>query len=64
MDATTIGLHVKYETNFVNGLSFVGDGMTTVAGRNVGQTSGFTVGAFYIMDFTKKKKETKPTEEK
>jgi hypothetical protein len=61
MDATTIGLHVKYETNFVNGLSFVGDGMTTVAGRNVGQTSGFTVGAFYIMDFTKKKKEPKST---
>jgi hypothetical protein len=59
MDATTIGLHVKYETNFVDGLSFVGDGMTTVAGRNVGQTSGFTVGAFYIMDFTKKMKGTK-----
>jgi hypothetical protein len=56
MDATTIGLHVKYETMFVDGLSFVGDGMTTVAGRNVGQTSGFTLGAFYIMDFTKKKK--------
>lgn len=61
MNATTIGLHVKYETTFVDGLSFVGDGMTTVAGRNVGQTSGFTVGAFYIMDFTKKKKETKST---
>jgi hypothetical protein len=61
MDATTIGLHVKYETNFVDGLSFVGDGMTTIAGRNVGQTSGFTVGAFYIMDFTKKKKEPKST---
>jgi hypothetical protein len=56
MNATTIGLHVKYETMFVDGLSFVGDGMTTVAGRNVGQTSGFTLGAFYIMDFTKKKK--------
>jgi hypothetical protein len=63
MDATTIGLHVKYETNFVDGLSFVGDGMTTIAGRNVGQTSGFTVGAFYIMDFTKKKK-TSSTEPK
>jgi hypothetical protein len=57
MNASTIGLHIKYETEFVNGLSFVGDVMTTVAGRNMGQTSGFNVGAFYIMDFTKKKKE-------
>ncbi len=56
MNATTVGMHVKYETNFVDGLSIVADGMTTVAGRNVGQTSGFTVGAFYIMDFTRKKK--------
>jgi hypothetical protein len=63
MDATTVGLHIKYETNFVDGLSFVADGMTTVAGRNIGQTSGFTVGAFYIMDFTKKKK-TSSTEPK
>jgi hypothetical protein len=57
MNASTIGMHIKYETEFVNGLSFVGDVMTTVAGRNMGQTSGFNVGAFYIMDFTKKKKE-------
>jgi hypothetical protein len=56
MNATTLGLHIKYETMFVDGLSFVGDGITTVAGRNVGQTSGFTIGAFYIMDFTKKVK--------
>jgi hypothetical protein len=63
MNATTIGLHVKYETMFVDGLSFVGDGMITVAGRNVGQTSGFTLGAFYIMDFTKKQK-TKSVETK
>lgn len=56
MDATSIGLHIKYETNFVNGLSLIADGMTTVAGRNIGQTSGYTVGAFYIMDFTKKAK--------
>jgi hypothetical protein len=59
MDATTLGLHVKYETMFVDGLSFVGDGITTVSGRNVGQTSGFTLGAFYIMDFTKKQKTNK-----
>jgi hypothetical protein len=60
MNATTIGLHVKYDTPFINGLSFVADGMTTTAGRNVGQSSGFSAGAFYIMDFSKKQKaETK-----
>ena len=56
MNATTLGLHVKYDTDFVNGLSFVADGNTTIAGRNVGQSSGFSGGVFYILDFSKKKK--------
>jgi hypothetical protein len=56
MNATTLGIHIKYETNFINGLSFVADGSTTIAGRNVGQSSGFSGGVFYIMDFSKKKK--------
>jgi hypothetical protein len=64
MNASTIGLHLKYETKFLDGLSFVGDVMTTTAGRNIGQTSGFNVGAFYIMDFTKKKNEEKSTQSK
>jgi hypothetical protein len=59
MDATTFGLHVKYETDFVNGLSLIADGFSTVAGRNIGQTNGLTFGAFYIMDFSKKKKDSK-----
>ena len=57
MDATKLGLHVKYDTDFVNGLSFVADANTTVAGRNVGQSSSFGGGIFYILDFSKKKKE-------
>ncbi len=60
MNATTIGLHIKYETDFVNGLSLIADGMTTVAGRNMGQSSGYTLGAFYIMDFNRKKKIIEP----
>ncbi len=56
MNATTLGLHIKYDTDFVNGLSFVADGNTTIAGRNVGQSSGFSGGLFYILDFSKKKK--------
>lgn len=62
MNATKLGLHVKYDTDFVNGLSFVADGFTTVAGRNVGQASGFSGGVFYIFDLGKKVKNK--TEEK
>lgn len=57
MDATKLGLHIKYDTDFVNGLSFVADANTTVAGRNIGQSSSFGGGIFYILDFSKKKKE-------
>jgi hypothetical protein len=61
MKTTTLGLHVKYTTKFINGLELIADGFTTVAGRNVGQTKGFSTGLFYIMNFNKKKKEPKPT---
>jgi hypothetical protein len=57
MNATRIGLHIKYDTDFVNGLSFVADAGTTVAGRNIGQSSSFGGGIFYILDFSKKEKE-------
>ena len=60
MNATTIGLNVKYETP-LDGLSIVANGSTTVAGRNVGQASGFNAGVFYIFDFSKKKKKEKKT---
>ncbi len=54
MKATTIGLHLKYTTKVINGLEIIGDGYTTTAGRNVGQTKGFNAGLFYIMNFEKK----------
>ena len=53
MNATSIGLNVKYETP-VDGLSIVANGSTTIAGRNVGQATGFNAGVFYILDFSKK----------
>jgi hypothetical protein len=59
MDATTLGLHIKYTTKFIDGLEIIADGFTTVAGRNMGQTKGFTAGLFYIMNFAKKNKEKK-----
>jgi hypothetical protein len=58
MNGTTLGMHIKYETNFINGLSFVADGISTVAGRNIGQSNYFGGGIFYIMDFGSKKKKT------
>ena len=59
MNATKLGINVKYETNFVNGLSLVANANTTLAGRNVGQSSGFNAGVFYIFDLGKKKKKEK-----
>lgn len=57
MNATKVGIHIKYDSDFVDGLSFVADGNTTVAGRNVGQTTSYSGGIFYILDFSKKQKE-------
>ena len=54
MNSTTAGLHVKYLAKFVQGLSIDADALTTIAGRNVGQSSGVSVGVFYIFNFGKK----------
>jgi hypothetical protein len=60
MNATKLGMHIKYDTDFINGLSFVADANTTVAGRNIGQSSSFGGGIFYIFDLSKKKKKEDP----
>ncbi len=57
MNATQLGIHLKYDSDFVNGLSFVADVNTTVAGRNVGQSTSYGGGVFYILDVSKKQKE-------
>ena len=63
MNATSIGLNIKYETP-LDGLSVIANGTTTVAGRNVGQATGFNAGVFYIFDFSKKKKKEKKADGK
>ena len=63
MNATSIGLNLKYETP-VDGLSVVANGSTTVAGRNVGQSTGFNAGIFYIFDFSRKKKTAEKADSK
>jgi hypothetical protein len=54
MDATMAGGHVKYEfqSRPLKGLSLTADGSYTVAGRNVGQSTMFGAGIFYIFDFS------------
>jgi hypothetical protein len=56
MNATTLGVNIKYNIRKVDGLSLIGGGNITTKGRNMGQASGFNAGVFYILDFTPKKK--------
>ena len=63
MNATKLGVNVKYETP-VDGLSIVANGNTTLAGRNVGQSTGFNAGVFYIIDISSKKKDKHAGKEK
>jgi hypothetical protein len=62
MNSTTVGVNVKYTLKWVPGLSLIGGGGYTLAGRNVGQSTMFNAGVFYILDFTHSaKKTTKPS---
>ena len=63
MNATRIGFNFKYDMPFYPQLSLTGNTFTTIAGRNVGQATGFNAGIFYVIDFTKKKK-TDPKDSK
>ena len=56
MNATRIGFNFKYPMPFLSQLSITGNIMTTVAGRNVGQSTGFNAGVFYVIDLSKKEK--------
>jgi hypothetical protein len=56
MNATTIATNIKYEIQKVPGLSIVGGASRVIKGRNVGQSTGFYSGVFYILNFQKKEK--------
>jgi hypothetical protein len=56
MNATRIGFNFKYPMRFYPQLAVVGNVMTTVTGRNVGQSTGFNAGVFYVFDLSPKKK--------
>ncbi len=54
MNATRVGFNFKYPMPFKPTLSVTGNAFTTVAGRNMGQATGFNAGIFYVIDLSKK----------
>lgn len=64
MNATRLGVNFKYELAAVPGLSFIGGGNYTIAGRNVGQAASVNGGVFYIINFKGKQSSVKPSSPK
>lgn len=64
MNATNIGLNIKYTLKAVDGLALIGGGSYTVAGRNMGQATSINGGAFYVLNFTHKQKSIPPSNNK
>jgi hypothetical protein len=58
MNVTRVSLNGKYPMPFHPQLAVVGNVFTTIAGRNMGQSSGFNAGIFYVIDLSKKEKAT------
>jgi len=58
MDATSVGINLKYVLPPLPQLSIVAGGMYTVAGRNVGQATSVYGSFFYVFDFSRKAKTT------
>ena len=56
MNATTIGVNIKYVLPSLPQLSIVTGGNTTVAGRNMGQATTVYGSFFYVLDFNHKTK--------
>jgi len=56
MNATMVGVNVKYTLKNFTHLSFLAGSNLTVAGRNVGQSKTFSAGSFYVFYFGKKVK--------
>ncbi len=54
MNMTKMGLSMKYEPAYIKGLTLIGGANTTVAGRNVGKSTGIQAGLFYIFNFSEK----------
>ena len=55
MNMTRTGIHMKYEPVKPKGLTFIGGANTTINGRNVGKTTSFQAGLFYIFNLSAKR---------
>ena len=53
MNATTVGANIKYTLKSYTNLAFLAGANATIAGRNMGQSNSFNVGAFYAFYFKK-----------
>jgi hypothetical protein len=56
MNATRLGVNIKWENVLLNGLSLITGGNTTISGRNMGQANTSYASVVYIFDFTRKDK--------
>jgi len=59
MNASMLGINLKYNLKKIEGLSLIANGNITLSGRNMGQASTLGGGAFFIIDFSSKKKKEK-----
>jgi hypothetical protein len=64
MNMVTIGGNFKYNVKAVDGLSIIGGANTVIGGRNVGQSTGFNAGIFYIISFTGRQRTSSQTSPK
>jgi hypothetical protein len=56
MNATRLGFNFKYPMPFKPMLSVTGNAFTTISGRNMGQSTSFNAGIFYVFDLSEKEK--------
>lgn len=61
MNSTSAGVYLKYTLKQHTNLAFLGSASVTVAGRNMGQATAFSAGAFYAFYFGSKHKQQQPS---
>lgn len=59
MNNTNVGVNLRYEPNWLKWVTLTAGANYTVAGRNMGQATTVSAGAFYIFNFGKKQEVTK-----
>lgn len=57
MNASKIGVYAKYTFKKISNLSLIGGYDKVLTGRNVGQSTSFNAGVFYVINFKNKSKE-------